>query len=391
MEKLVRIRFLRPALMAAVLTGAGLTARADYPSEVLNLQPLTYWRFNDTGAFSFTATNSGTAGAADNGVYSDPTYMQGQPGALFGSTDTAAKFDGATSKINVPFDAALNPASFTVECWAQVQGGAGNYRSPLTSRQSSATATEGYLFYANSGNTWSFWTGNGTAWNSLNASSTVGPVVIGAWTHLVGTYDATSMTMSFYINGAPVSEATNVTYVPSGSDGSTNPLRVGAGATEGNGAYFFDGSINEVAVYSSVLTPAQVAAHYAAGTTNGVAYPAQVLALHPVLYLRLDDTSADPPAFNLGSIGAAANGRYIEGLTPSASGLTSPAFPALPPPIRALSSRGPANRWPLIIQMPVPWTMTCWVNREDAPGVSAVLLYSSSVGLKLERSEPRAT
>ena len=33
---------------------------------------------------------------------------------------------------------------------------------------------------------------------------------MGAWTHLVGTYDATNMTMSFYINGALVLQETNI-------------------------------------------------------------------------------------------------------------------------------------------------------------------------------------
>ena len=35
--------------------------------------------------------------------------------------------------------------------------------------------------------------------------------------------------------------------------------------------------------------------------------------------------------------------------------------------------------------IPVPWTMSCWVNRQDAPGASAVLMYSPSAGIKLEQ------
>jgi hypothetical protein len=42
--------------------------------------------------------------------------------------------------------------------------------------------------------------------------------------------------MSFYINGALVMQATNVTVMPVGTDGTPLPLRVGAGATEGYGA-----------------------------------------------------------------------------------------------------------------------------------------------------------
>jgi hypothetical protein len=160
------------------------------------------------------------------------------------------------------------------------------------------------MLYAGGGNTWEFWTGNGTGWNMLTTTTNEGGgVVMGAWTHLVGTYDATSLTMSFYINGALVMQETNVTYAPVGTVGSDRPLRVGAGATEGSGDFWFDGSLDEVAVYPSVLTAAQVAANYAVGTTNGGAYAAQVLAMKPALYLRLDDTSTNPPAVNLGLAG----------------------------------------------------------------------------------------
>jgi hypothetical protein len=377
--------FARTAVAAVVLWGAGLTARADYPSEVLALQPLTYWRFSETGPFNVNATNVGTLGAVDNGAYSDPIYSQGQPGALFGSSDTAARFDGASSRIDVPFDAALNPASFTVECWANVAGGAGSYRSPVTSRENASGVIAGYIFYAGAGNTWEFWTGNGTGWNALTTTATDGGVVIGAWTHLVGTYDAPSLTMSFYINGALVMQRTNVTVMPVGTAGTPRPLRVGSGATEGSGTFWFNGSVDEVAVYPSVLTGAQVAANYATGTTNGVAYPAQVLALQPGLYLRLDDSSTNATAVNLGSLGAAANARY-QVVQPSATDLDSPAFPGFGSANRGVVFDGTGNAVAIDhTNIPIPWTMNCWVNRQDAPGVSAVLLNSSSAGLKMEQ------
>jgi hypothetical protein len=385
MKPLDSTMFARTAVAAVVLWGAGLTARADYPSEVLALQPLTYWRFSETGPFNVTATNVGTLGAVDNGAYSDPTYSQGQPGALFGSSDTAARFDGTSSKIDVPFDAALNPASFTVECWAKVQGGAGSYRSPVTSRENANGVIAGYIFYAGSGNTWEFWTGNGAGWNALTTPATTGGVVIGAWTHLVGTYDAPSLTMSFYINGALVMQSTNVTVVPVGTAGTPRPLRIGSGATESPGSFWFNGSVDEVAVYPSVLTAGQVAANYAVGTTNGAAYPAQVLALNPGLYLRLDDTSTNPAATNLGSLGTAANGRY-QSVQPSATDLDSPAFPGFGSANSGLVFDGNGQAMAIgYTNIPVPWTMSCWVNRQDAPGVSAVLMYSPSGGIKLEQ------
>jgi hypothetical protein len=143
--------------------------------------------------------------------------------------------------------------------------------------------------------------------------------------------------------------------------------------------------VDEVAVYPSVLTASQVAANYATGTTNGAAYPAQVLALQPGLYLRLDDTSTNTPAVNLGSLGAAANGRY-QSVQPSATDLDSPAFPGFGSANRGVVFDGTGQAMAIDnTNVPVPWTMNCWVNRQDAPGASAVLMYSPSAGIKLEQ------
>ena len=66
--------------------------------------------------------------------------------------------------MNVPYLAALNPASFTVEAWAYPTGGQGTFRSIVTSRDYAPGAAQGYILYAASDNTWQFWTGTG-GWN----------------------------------------------------------------------------------------------------------------------------------------------------------------------------------------------------------------------------------
>lgn len=50
-----------------------------------------------------------------------------------------------------------------------------------------------------------------------------------------------------------------------------NPLRIGGGATEGDGNFFFPGGIDEVAIYSTPLTAEQVVSHYLAGTPPSLA------------------------------------------------------------------------------------------------------------------------
>jgi hypothetical protein len=91
-------------------------------------------------------------------------------------------------------------------------------------------------------------------------------VVPGQWTHLAGTYAGT--TKAFYVNGLPVASAI-VQFVPNANA----PLRFGAGATEGAGADFFNGDVDEVAVYAYALSAAQVQAHYQA------AFPSETLVI----------------------------------------------------------------------------------------------------------------
>jgi hypothetical protein len=180
----------------------------------------------------------------------------GVPGALIGNPDPAARFSaGNQTKVEVPFSPDLNSTVFSIECWAKVTGGAGVHRSPLTSRADSPQ--RGYIFYAEPGNTWQFWTGHGdqSGWDSIQ-----GPAVrVGAWTHLAATYDGT--TKRFYVDGVEVGSNTS-TFGPNDE----KPLRIGAGATDDpTGNFFFEGSVDEAAVYGKVLTPEQILTHYGVG------------------------------------------------------------------------------------------------------------------------------
>ena len=157
----------------------------------------------------------------------------------------AAQVDGTSGKIDVPYTAALNPPVFTAALWVQVTGGSGAYRSPLTTRKGAPQA--GYMFYAAPDNLWQFRIGNGSAWTILSG----GPVALNTWVHLAATYDGT--TACLYTNGI-LAASTNVAFLPN----DTFPLRIGAGASEGPGAYWFPGLIDDVQVYRAALDPAHV-------------------------------------------------------------------------------------------------------------------------------------
>jgi hypothetical protein len=149
---------------------------------------------------------------------------------------------------------------FTVEVWAKVGGGGLTVRSPLSSRDDAPQ--RGYSFYAGASNKWEFWTGQADgSWQIITGPA----ATIGQWAHLVGTYDGT--VKSFYVNGNLIDSA-----VTQFTPNTAQPLRIGAGANEDPaGKFFFNGNIDEAAVYERALPADEVFLHYQASTNRATA------------------------------------------------------------------------------------------------------------------------
>jgi len=286
-----------------------------YPAIVMADGPAAYWRLGESDGLTAFDYAGGF-----NGTYLEG-YFLGQPGALKDDPSTAAGFDGATAKVEVPFAAPLNGSQYSIECWAKVVGGAGLHRSPLTSRADAPQ--RGYIFYATPGDVWEHWTGTGAGWDVIG-----GPAVIyDEWTYLVATYDG--VTKSFYVNG--VLAGRNTTAYSTNPD---RPLRIGAGATDNPvGNFWFYGDVDEVAVYPAALTAERIALHYAAafGASTppsitsqpvsrtvlpgaSVSFTAGVAGSLPLSYQwqrnEVDLPGATGATLNLASVSAADSGSY---------------------------------------------------------------------------------
>jgi sugar lactone lactonase YvrE len=155
----------------------------------------------------------------------------------------ALDFDDSDDYVEIPYNADLNPAIFTVSLWTKIEGGLNTNRSPLTSRGSSLS---GYFIYAGSSNKWEFIVGNGT-WQWMFGED----VVLNQWTHLAMTYDGTQM--KAYINGILQNSLTT-----SFSQNTTSPLRIGAGQTESTPSFIFNGKVDEVRIYNIALSTEEV-------------------------------------------------------------------------------------------------------------------------------------
>ena len=239
------------------------TPAATYQSTVLADSPVGYWGLNEAaGATSFIdGSGNGNTGAS----LGDRAPISGVLGA---ACTTGASFDGVANNITsdviqVPHSASINFINnFSFEAWVKWDGSPG-YRIAVSKpgrdngvqngTSSALGVYNGVPIFANV-------TTSGFA-NTAFTGSTIAP---GVFHHLVGTFN--NGVARIYVNGA---------FMSSGSGGGATLLDAGTPAALNIGREFatlaglsdrgFPGVIDEVAVYQSVLTPAQVLAHYNGG------------------------------------------------------------------------------------------------------------------------------
>ena len=355
---------------ALLALSAALPAHADYQSTVLSQGPVGYWRLNETTPPQVavtTAANSGSLGATGNGTYEGSQgFFRGATGALANGT-TAAHFDGSSQDVLIPYNAALNPATFSVEAWVNADASSANC---VLASGHFASPRSGWLIYQNAavGYNLRMYNQNGTA-VSLDISSTGGSVV-GNWNHLAVTFDGTTAKM--YINGVMANSGTPTSYIP-GTDGA---FAVGMRSDAG---FRWAGKADEVAYYNTVLSAGDIATHYGAASTNAAGYGSVILANSPLVYLPLNEPG-DSLASNLGSLGSAGTAVYASGSYPAASGPRSPTYPGFEAGNNAVSFYGTNGSvaLPALKLATNTVTMCGWIKANGAQPLAAGLMLSRS-------------
>jgi hypothetical protein len=208
---------------------------------------IAHWRLGEKSG----PTAWDTAGAYNGSYTGSPTL--GVPGAVTNDPDTAAGFNGSASKVSVPAIPAVT--DFTVEGWSDlagsaatnntVFGGAGSVRI-LARPGSPGTPTAAYA---------GVWL-NGTEY-VLQPKSTASN--LNTWVHWVLTRQGNVLTL--YRDGVQIGQRTDL---PATATASLN----GAIGMQANGNYPLTGRIDEVALYSSALSAADVAADYQAALSG---------------------------------------------------------------------------------------------------------------------------
>jgi hypothetical protein len=253
-------RLTLPVLAAMALFGLPAANAESYPDTVKADNPVAYYRFEDP-TNATTVIDSSASGANPGTLVFDDYGAWPQLGqAGLGSNSIAFHLYTDTfgvpekSYVSVPYSPDLNPAgAFTTECWARATSWATENRCFLSSFQN---YNAGWWFRQEAGTTprWLY------VHNGGGIYMAGGNIAKNVWTHLVVTYDGT--TVRFYANGEPQWASTGTAPAPN----TVGPLCIGGDPAIGN--ELFDGNVDEVAIYTNALTADQIKLHYAVGVTN---------------------------------------------------------------------------------------------------------------------------
>jgi autotransporter-associated beta strand protein len=235
--------------------------------------------------FQSQLDNSGSLGVA--GDTAANTSTPDAAGALAGSADPAFAFDNTSA--SVPYSAALNPASFTVDGWVKpsnVDAGSRVIIQSMINGQNPSNSDDrsGWVLRQND-NELTFMIGGtgpigGSVYYTTTATTTADVLTAGVWQHVAVSYDAGSRKVLLYVNGVQVLDFTApAPLIPNFAA----PIIIG---NRGYGGWGFVGSIDELALYPGVLSQATLASHYTNGIDPGrlTTYAALVQASSPLGY-----------------------------------------------------------------------------------------------------------
>jgi len=214
---------------------------AAYSGSVLGTSGIvSYWRLGES-----SGTSAADSQGSNTGTYTNSPTL-GATGLIARDGNTAVNLDGTNDHVVVPQSASLNPTSaVSIEAWAKADALQGTVLRRSNSYELRMESDGSVLFRV--------W----VAGNVQSLSASAASVTTGTTYHLVGTYDGANLRI--YRNGTQIASRAQTGAMTH----STNTLYVGYNDFSST---YFDGTIDDVAIYNTALSSGTVAAHYTAGS-----------------------------------------------------------------------------------------------------------------------------
>ena len=253
-----------------------------YGQAVLGDDASTYWRLGEP-----SGSNSVVDWAGADDTTAGTGVTRGTAGALLNSDNAASTFDGTANGLVTSTNAIQAPDTFSTEAWFKTTSTAGGKIIGFGNRNSgNSSSYDRHTYMDASGRVWfGVWVGSAATVTSAKSYND------GKWHQVVSSLSSKGLSLS--IDGKRVASRSDVT----AGQPFTGYWRVG-GDSSWSGANYLSGSIDEVSIYPSALTPQQVDAHWvASGRTSTIqpapadSYGKAVYNQNPDLYWRLDESS----------------------------------------------------------------------------------------------------
>jgi len=199
-------------------------------------------------------TNSGSAGATDNGTLNNSPSWVYSP-IQFGNN--ALNFDGSSTQVVAPPNTAIDITSGTVEASIYPTTLDANNREIVGNRSVSGTRFSFHVSNAAVG----IWNGsNFYTWDFAGVNAgTPYTIPTNSWTQLSWVTNGTNITL--YVNGSSVGTLNAPT-------GTTTGLNLSIGVSPGSSTEYFQGNIDEVRVWNTQLTPGQISTYLGKSLTG---------------------------------------------------------------------------------------------------------------------------
>ena len=270
----MRIRFwvtLSVAFLVPIATVRAATA--SYRNLVLSDDPIVYYEFDETSGT--TAANSATTGATYTGTFNTTGGSITVNQASFAQGGTAYNFGGGF--IGAASALTNSLTEWTVEAWV-------NYDSAKTSQSHIVSNDQGgwnndvLMGIGVEQGTEGVPTGNVGLIQQGSPGTTrdfVGtPLVANEWHHVVVTGSTIGGALKLYVDGVLVNSDTDIVngVTFNGADGiGTANLTIGAARPlpEDLGYRPYDGLLDEVAIYNTVLDATTIEEHFQVGSNSG--------------------------------------------------------------------------------------------------------------------------